>query len=100
VVCPCLFSTKAQPTSQPTYDVCDVAIAVHIERGAFGASALDGLNAAVMAHTPGPMGAGHWTVALYLDERANEQQRQALQTIFSGAAGGGGGRRAQSREGR
>jgi hypothetical protein len=65
-----------------------VAIAVHIERGAFEATALDGLNAAVMAHTPGPMGAGNWTVALYLDERADEQQRQALQTIFSGAAGG------------
>jgi hypothetical protein len=34
------------------------------------------------------MGAGNWTAALYLDERADEQQRGALQAIFTGAAGG------------
>ena len=40
VVCPCLFSTKAQLTSQPTQGVCDVAIAVHIERGELDAAAV------------------------------------------------------------
>jgi len=34
------------------------------------------------------MAQGNWSVALYLDERANEQQRQAIQAIFTGAAGG------------
>ena len=88
VVCPCLFSTQAPFTSQPTQGACDVAIGFHIDRGTYGQTPLDGLNAALMAHTPGAMGAGNWSVALYLDERANDQQREALQAIFSGAAGG------------
>jgi hypothetical protein len=88
VVCPCVFSTKPQLTAQPTQGVCDVAFGFHIERGRFGDVPLDGLNVAMMAHTPGPMADGNWTVALYLDERADEQQRQALQAIFTGQAGG------------
>ena len=31
---------------------------------------------------------GNWKVALYLDERADGMQQEALQSIFSGAAGG------------
>jgi len=88
VVCPCLFSSQPQLTSKPTAGDCDVAIAAHIEHGQYGEVSLDGLNAAVMARTPGPMADGNWTVALYLDERADPQQREALQAIFSGAAGG------------
>lgn len=88
VVCPCVFSTKPQLTARPTDGVCDVAFGFHIGHGTFGVTTLDGLNVAMMAHTPGPMANGNWTVALYLDERANEQQRQALQAIFSGQAGG------------
>src|SRR5258708_5257955 len=42
----------------------------------------------MIAHTPGPMGEGNWSVIYYLDERANEQQRQALVAIFTGTAGG------------
>ncbi|MGI8553638.1 MAG: DUF1326 domain-containing protein, partial [Dehalococcoidia bacterium] len=49
---------------------------------------LDGLNVGLLARTPGPMGDGNWSVALYLDEKADERQREALQAIFSGAAGG------------
>lgn len=88
VVCPCLLSTNPQLTSRPTAGVCDVAFGFHIENGRYGNVSLDGLNVALMAHTPGPMAQGNWSVALYLDERANEEQRQALQAIFSGQAGG------------
>ena len=34
------------------------------------------------------MGEGNWQVALYLDERADERQNEALQAIFTGSAGG------------
>jgi hypothetical protein len=88
MVCPCLFSTMPQLTAQPSAGDCDVAFGFHVERGSFGNVSLDGLNVAMMAHTPGPMANGNWTVALYVDERAGEQQRQALQAIFSGQAGG------------
>lgn len=88
VVCPCLFSPGAPMTAEPTQGACDVAFGFHIERGAYDTVSLDGLNVAVMAHTPGVMANGGWSVALYLDERASEEQRAALQAIFSGQAGG------------
>ncbi|HEU5367058.1 MAG TPA: DUF1326 domain-containing protein [Ktedonobacterales bacterium] len=88
VVCPCLFSPAAPLTAQPTVGACEVAFGFHIEQGRYGPVALDGLNIALIARTPGPMAAGNWSVALYLDERADEQQRQALQAIFTGSVGG------------
>ena len=88
VVCPCIFSTAAPFTSEPTEGACEVAFAFHVGRGSFGDVSLDGLNAAMAVRTPGPMIEGNWSVALYVDERANEQQRGALQAIFAGAAGG------------
>jgi Protein of unknown function (DUF1326) len=61
------------------------ALLSHIERGSYDGTALDGLNVAVVAHTPGLMAEGNWTVAAYIDERANDQQTTALGAIFTGA---------------
>lgn len=88
VLCPCEVSSKPLMTGKPTYGVCDVALALHVDRGNFGSTSLDGLNAVIVAHTPGPMAEGNWSAALYLDERANDDQRQALQAILTGQVGG------------
>lgn len=88
VVCPCLVSAGPPLTARPTKGVCDVVLAFHIDKGTYGEVGLDGLNVVVAAHTPGAMGEGNWTLAAYIDERANEQQTEALGAIFSGAAGG------------
>ena len=88
VVCPCLLSPAAPLTSSPTEGACEVAFAFHLADGTFGDVSLDGLNVALVARTPGPMIEGNWVVALYVDERADERQQEALQAIFSGAAGG------------
>lgn len=88
VVCPCLFSPNAPLTSQPTAGACEIAFGFHIDQGSYGSATLNGLNVAMIVRTPGPMAEGNWSVALYLDERADEQQRQALQAIFTGSVGG------------
>ncbi len=88
IVCPCLFSAGPPMTAQPTEGPCEVPFAFHIERGSYGDVQLDGLNTVVVLRTPGVMGEGNASVALYLDERADKRQREALQAIFSGAAGG------------
>lgn len=88
IVCPCLISTQAQLTSKPTEGACDVALIFHIDSGRYGAVPLDGLNVALVAHAPGPMANGNWTAAAYIDERADDQQTEALGAIFTGAAGG------------
>jgi hypothetical protein len=75
-------------TSRPSQGVCDVALIFHIDKGNYGQVSLDGLNVAVVGHTPGAMGDGNWTLAAYIDERADEQQTAALGAIFSGSEGG------------
>ena len=72
VVCPCLFSPNAPLTSKPTVGACEVAFGFHVDRGDYGGVTLDGLNVALIARTPGAMAEGNWSVALYLDERADE----------------------------
>jgi len=88
VVCPCLVSPSAPLTELPSEGVCNVALAFHIDKGSYGKVSLDGLNVVVAGHAPGPMGDGNWTLAAYIDERADEQQTAALIAIFGGAEGG------------
>lgn len=84
-VCPCPTSGLA---ARPTKGFCDAGLVFHIERGTHGTTSLDGLNFAVLLHTPGPMGAGNWTVGLIVDERATAAQREAIVSIGSGQGGG------------
>jgi len=88
IVCPCLVSTAAPLTAQPTEGFCDVPLLFHIQSGQYGDVAIDDLNVAVMLHAPGVMAEGNWSMAGYIDERADDQQTEALAAIFSGAAGG------------
>jgi hypothetical protein len=88
VVCPCLVSTAAPLTSRPTEGVCNVPLVFHIDSGRYGNVVLDGLNVVVAVQTPGPMADGNWSVAAYIDQRADDKQTEALGAIFTGAAGG------------
>jgi hypothetical protein len=65
-----------------------VPLIFHIDKGDYGGVTLDGLNAAAIIHTPGPMADGNWTLAAYIDERADEKQAAALAAILGGAEGG------------
>lgn len=88
VICPCLISSGAPRTARPTQGTCDVALLFHIDRGRYDQVALDGLNVVIVAHMPGRLADGNWTVAAYIDERADEPQTAALGAIFTGAEGG------------
>lgn len=82
VVCPCLF------LSDPTGEDCTVLVAWHIEKGRDGKIRLDGLNMALAVLAPGNMAQTKWKVAAYVDERADDKQRESLLRIFGGKAGG------------
>jgi hypothetical protein len=88
VVCPCLVSAAAPLTARPTEGFCNVPLLFHIDSGRYGDIALDGLNVAIMLHAPGVMAEGNWSVAAYIDERADDRQTAALGAIFTGAEGG------------
>ncbi len=80
--CPCVF------LGPPTTGECTVLVAWHIDTGEYEGVTLDGLNVALAVDSPGHMAETPWRAALYLDDRADEQQAGALGAVFSGAAGG------------
>ena len=81
-VCPCIFF------SPPTEGDCTALFAWHIDTGSFGDLTLDELNVLLAVYTPGHMMQTKWQIALYLDERATEAQKDALTQIYTGQAGG------------
>src|SRR5215471_18194018 len=80
--CPCIF------LSPPTRGDCTLIVAWHIDQGHFGDTPLNGLNTVLAVHSPGHMLQSKWKAALYLDERATQEQRDSLTKIFAGQAGG------------
>jgi hypothetical protein len=85
VLCPC-YPTHLQ--GEPTEGHCDGPLLFHINEGQYGEVELAGLNVVNILSTPGPIAEGNATAALYIDERADESQREALGAIFGGQAGG------------
>lgn len=84
LVCRCHISYH-QPAD---HDRCIGAFAIVVGEGTYGEVDLAGVSAFFSVNTPQQMLEGDWTAALILDEAANAEQRQAMETIFSGAAGG------------
>jgi hypothetical protein len=85
IPCPCTFAQT------PTNGECDGVMAYHIKEGNYGEVSLSGLNVLILDSFKGNPWADHWVkvnVAIFFDEKANEQQRNALNMIFSGRAGG------------
>ena len=95
MLCPCIIGPRSSAggaLAEPTDGHCDVPMVFQITKGRYGEIDLDGLHAALAIHTPAAMGLGDWTVGVYVDAAASEDQRQALEAIFSGRAGGALGR--------
>ena len=83
IPCPCEF---AQP---PTDNYCEGILAWHINEGHYGPTRLDGLNVLGVGAFEGNIWAGaKAALGIFIDERADEGQRDALQRIFGGQVGG------------
>ena len=89
-VCKCNIPCPCEFAQTPTYGDCDGVLAYHIKKAQYGEVPLDGLNVLALAYLKGNIWAGTTkiTISMFFDERANQQQREALQMIFSGKAGG------------
>jgi len=84
IPCPCEF---AQP---PTYGDCDGVWALHIREGHYDDVRLADFNLMMLLTFKGNIWAGEVkaTMGMFIDERADDRQREALQVIMSGQAGG------------
>jgi hypothetical protein len=78
--CPCWFK------SLPSRMTCDGAQVVFITKGRYGKTSLDGLAVGEFVQSPEHKSMfesfGNWNFEyVYIDERANEEQRQALKEV-------------------
>jgi hypothetical protein len=91
-VCKCSIPCPCEFAQAPTYGDCDGILAYNIKNGDYGGTPLDGLNVLALASFKGNIWAGDGktklNMAIFFDERADKQQREALNMIFSGKAGG------------
>lgn len=87
-ICPCR-QLGGRPGTHPTYGVCQFALSWQILDGQADAENLAG-RAAVMAgwYTDSAKEETPWSVVLYVDKGATDEQYEALTAIFLGRAGG------------
>ncbi len=88
VSCNCAWGCPCQFNALPTHGHCDGFLTCRIEEGRYGNVKLDGLTFAAAVTFPGAIHEGNGTVRIFIEERANPEQRKALQAITSGKEGG------------
>ena len=76
--CPCQFGA---PT---THGNCEAVLGGHIEEGYHGDTRLDGLDWAMVLYWPGEIAEGNGRQQAIIDERASDDQREALRRILHG----------------
>lgn len=89
-VCSCNIACPCEFAQAPTNNHCEALLAWHIDDGEYGGVSLKGFNAVAVASFDDNIWEGAKTIAMgvFVDERANEAEREALGQIFSGHAGG------------
>ena len=82
--CNCDFGCPCQYAALPTDGTCEAAVAWRIDEGHYGDVKLDGLVAVNTYAWPGPIHEGKGAMQSIIDERADDQQRQALEAVLKG----------------
>ena len=84
VPCPCTASLQL-PADQ---DYCRALLAFNIASGDVEGVDVSGVGVAMIVDAPKVMADGGWKVGLLIDERAGDEQAQAITRVFSGELGG------------
>ena len=86
-ICPCR-TIGGRRGGRSTYGVCLGSLSWQIEEGRAGEVALAGMRAVLANRYDDDESGSPWSFVLYIDERADERQREALESIFLGRVGG------------
>ena len=84
--CNCSVSCGCQFNQPTTHGNCQFAYVGNIVKGHFNGTPLVGLNWSMLCKFPGEIAEGNGQRLIVIDERANDAQRKALETIISGEA--------------
>lgn len=90
-VCRCRVPRGCTFAQAPDEERCDGILAWHIREGNDGDVSLGGLNVIMVGTFKGNIWTGEARdsfAGFFIDERAGDAQREALQAIFGGDAGG------------
>lgn len=82
--CNCNWGCPCQFNAPPTQGKCEAVVAMRIDEGEFDGVRLDGLCWVGAFAWPGPIHMGNGRVQVYVDQRANPAQQQALLAILTG----------------
>src|SRR5205085_8731347 len=85
-ICPCR-RIGGRARGRSTYGICLGALSWIIVRGNVGELTLDGLNVILASRYSDDEPGSPWDYWLYIDRRADEEQRDALEQIYTGALG-------------
>ena len=88
IACNCDYGCPCNVNGRPTTGKCEGGWTWHIETGRYGETRLDGLNLSVFADWPGAIHEGGGRAVSFLDERADDAQREALASLARGELGG------------
>jgi len=86
-ICPCRRIGGRQG-GRSTYGVCLGSLSWQIEEGDAGGIELAGMRAVLANRYDDDEEDSPWSYVLYVDERADERQREVLEAIFTGQLGG------------
>ena len=84
VNCNCAYGCPCQFNAPPTHGNCEAAVAIEIEQGHYGDVKLDGLRIGGIYQWPGAIHEGRGKAQPFVDERADDKQREALLKIMTG----------------
>jgi hypothetical protein len=88
IACNCDYGCPCNVNALPTHGDCEGGWTWQIEQGVYGDVTLDGLWAGLYADWPKAIHEGNGVGVCLIDERADDKQRFALQTLLQGEAGG------------
>jgi hypothetical protein len=88
VACNCDYGCPCNFNALPTAGKCEGGWTWRVEEGKYADVSLDGLTFSVQVDWPGAIHEGGGTAVILVDERADEGQRMAIETLIGGEVGG------------
>ena len=84
VNCTCEYGCNCQFNALPDKGHCHAVAGIQIDEGHHGDTRLDGLRIAAIFKWPGPIHEGNGEAIAFVDEAADDRQREALLKIMTG----------------
>jgi hypothetical protein len=88
VACNCDYGCPCNFNALPTTGKCEGGWTWHVDRGTYDDVVLDGLSFSVYVNWPGAIHEGDGEAVILVDERADDEQRAAIEELVSGEHGG------------